>query len=156
MLALLVAYELGRMSLIKECNSIKSDHSHYPVHLVSLWLGSCFKHAHSHAWKYVWESILKNTRTCDRSRKESKSHRGRKRRRLHMPDKRGIHTHESTMIYMKAAWSTVKQTVGPKHTNTSGDYSTGAGVVLHQMLPRGSITSTHTHSSYVSMCATFK
>lgn len=33
---LLVAYELTRMSLIKECNSIKSDHSHYPVHLVGL------------------------------------------------------------------------------------------------------------------------
>ena len=60
MQALLVAYELTRMSLIKECNSIKSDHSHYPVHLVGLWLGSCYTQAltHTHTCEYVWESAL--------------------------------------------------------------------------------------------------
>ena len=50
------------------------------------------------------------------------------------------------MIYMQAGWSRVKQTEGPKHTNTSGDYSAGAIVVLHQMLLRGPTTSTDTHT----------
>lgn len=49
-LALLLAYEWTRMSLIKECNSIKSDHSHYPVHLVGLWLGRCYVCAHTHTY----------------------------------------------------------------------------------------------------------
>lgn len=31
--ALLVVYEITRMSLIIKCQSIKSDHSHYPFHL---------------------------------------------------------------------------------------------------------------------------
>lgn len=47
------------------------------------------------------------------------------------------------MIYVQAGWFRVEQPVGPKHTNTSGDYSTGAAVVLHQMLPRGPTTSRH-------------
>lgn len=54
------------------------------------------------------------------------------------------------MIYMQAGWFRVKQTVGPKHTNTSGDYSAGAVAVLHQMLPRSPTTNTHT--VYIRMC----
>lgn len=46
---------------------------------------------------------------------------------------------------MWARWFRVKQTVWPEYTNTSGDFSTGAMVVLHQMLPRGP-TSTHRHN----------
>ena len=65
------------------------------------------------------------------------------------------------MIYMQAGWSRVKQTEGPKHTNTSGDYSAGAIVVLHQMLLRGPTTSTDTHThtqnhAEIKMCATSK
>lgn len=44
---------------------------------------------------------------------------------------------------MQAALSAVTQAVRPKHINTSGDYSAGVVLVLQQMLPRGSITSTH-------------
>lgn len=72
-----------------------------------------------------------------------------------MQDTKATRTHESKMIHMQRGWSTVKQTVGPKHTNTSGDYSTGAMVVLHQMLPRGPTTSTHTHT-HIKMHATYK
>lgn len=61
---------------------------------------------------------------------------------MHKQDNKAKRTHESQMIYMQAGWSTVKQAVGPKHINTSGDYSVGVVVVLHQMLPRGSTTST--------------
>lgn len=41
-----------------------------------------------------------------------------------LEDNKAISTHESKVIYMQSGWSRVKQTVGPKHTNTSGEYST--------------------------------
>lgn len=65
-LALLLAYEWTRMSLIKECNSIKSDHSHYPVHLVGLWLGRCCVRAHTrtHVRTRKRNKIPFHTRLC--------------------------------------------------------------------------------------------
>lgn len=63
-----------------------------------------------------------------------------------MQDNKAKDAHESKMIYMQDGWSRVKQTEGPKHTNTSGDYSTGAIVLLYQMLPRGQTTGTQTHT----------
>lgn len=49
-------------------------------------------------------------------------------------------------ICMQSGSSQGKHAVGPKHTNTSGDYSTGAMVVVQQMLPRGYTASTHTYT----------
>lgn len=68
--------------------------------------------------------------------------------KIKTPTKTNKHKQTKEM-HMISMWARnqfrVKQTVGPEYTNTSGDFSTGAMVVLHQMLPRGP-TSTHRHN----------
>lgn len=143
-LALLAVFGLTRMSLIKECNSIKSDHSHYPVHLVGLTGQMLHTHTNMHVnmSEKVHDHVLKTILKV--------------KKKVHlMQTKYLVHKDTNTkytmyVISMQAGWFRVEQTVGPKHTNTSGDYiqwcnTIMAPIVLHQMLPRGP-TSTHTHT----------
>lgn len=149
MWALLVAYELTTVSLIKECNSIKSDYSHYLVHLGSLRLGSCYTHTQRHVHLNLFsKSTLKCMHMSPHVTKETQRQWAycSKQNLLHMHVNKAKCTHESKIIF------SAKQTMGPEHTDTSGDCSTGATVVLYQMLPRGQTTSTHKDATIKKAC----
>lgn len=94
MRALLVAYELTRMVLIKLCKSIKSDHSHYPVHLVGLWLGSCYTPSDTHTRKYIYGKLQLNAQTFDHKRihlltqSKSAANTRQQKQKMHMKAKR--------------------------------------------------------------------